>query len=300
MLLSRFGTVFGGDVDEALDKLLARLQVEELDTCLFRGTSPAGRQRRVYGGQVLAQAMNAATRTVDAGRYVHSMHAYFLRPGDPSRPILYDVDPIRDGKGFSTRRVVARQGGRAIFNTSLSFQVPEQGLEHQDPMPEVPDPESLESDADFWARMAERYPGKYELPAARAVDYRLSYRADPVAHEPVPPVTGVWMRVCGRLPDVAGIHQTLLAYMSDNYLMSTALLPHGRGWDNPSLQTASIDHGLWFYGDFRADEWLYYHLHSPRAAMSRGFNVGYVYTRDGRLVATAVQEGLMRLGPGRP
>lgn len=282
-------------MDQDIDRLLGLLNVEQLDTCLFRGRSPSGRTRRVYGGQVLAQAMNAATRTVDPGRRVHSQHAYFLRPGDPARPIIYDVDPIRDGKRFSTRRVVARQGGRAIFNTSISFQLPEPGLEHQDPMPDVPPPESLESDFDYYTRRAAELPGQQRPPRHHAVDYRVIDRTDPIAHPPAPARYGVWMRANGTVPDQPGIHETLLAFMSDNYLMSTALRPHGRGYDHPELQTASIDHGLWFYDAFRADEWLYYHLLSPRAAQGRGLNVGYVYTRDGRLVATAVQEGLMRL-----
>jgi acyl-CoA thioesterase II len=282
-------------VEQNLEELLELLHVEQLDTFLFRGLSPAGRSRRVYGGQVLAQAMNAATRSVDTGRRVHSQHAYFLRPGNPLRPIIYDVDPIRDGRRFSTRRVVARQDGRAIFNTSLSFQVTEPGLEHQEPMPDVPPPESIESDFDFYTRLAGQQPERQRVPRRRAIDYRVVERANPVSHPPVPARHGVWMKVLGRLPDQPGIHETLLAFMSDNYLMSTALRPHGRGYDHPELQTASIDHGLWFYDTFRADEWLYYHLDSPRAAHGRGFNLGYVYTRDGRLVATAVQEGLMRL-----
>jgi acyl-CoA thioesterase-2 len=282
-------------VEQNLEELLELLHVEQLDTFLFRGLSPAGRSRRVYGGQVLAQAMNAATRSVDPARRVHSQHAYFLRPGNPLRPIIYDVDPIRDGRRFSTRRVVARQDGRAIFNTSLSFQVPEPGLEHQEPMPDVPPPESIESDYDYYRRLAADQPERRRAPGKRALDYRVIERADPVAHPPTPARHGVWMKVLGRLPDGPGIHETLLAFMSDNYLMSTALRPHGRGYDHPELQTASIDHGLWFYDTFRADEWLYYHLASPRAAQGRGFNLGYVYTQDGRLVATAVQEGLMRL-----
>jgi len=282
-------------VDQDLDELLGLLQVEQLDACLFRGRSPSGRTRRVYGGQVLAQAMNAATRTVDPARRVHSQHAYFLRPGDPARPIIYDVDPIRDGKSFSTRRVVARQGGRAIFNTSISFQVPEPGLEHQEPMPEVPPPESVESDFDFYTRLAAEQPERHRAPQRHAVDYRVIERIDPVSHPPAAARYGVWMKTVGRLPEVPGIHETLLAFMSDNYLMSTGLRPHGRGYDHPELQTASLDHGLWFYDGFRADEWLYYHLLSPRSAQGRGLNLGYIYTRDGRLVAAAVQEGLMRL-----
>lgn len=281
-----------------LAQLLGILQIEQLDTNLFRGVTPAGRNERVYGGQVLAQAMNAATRSVTAARRVHSQHAYFLRPGDPSRPIIYEVDPIRDGRRFSTRRVVARQGGRAIFNTSISYQDPEPGMEHQEAMPAVPPPEELENEAEFYARQPREQQEHYQPPRDRPIDYRPLRHFERHSYPPQEPVFGVWMRTNGAMPDDPGLHAQMLAYMSDSYLMSTALLAHGLSFDNPAIQTASLDHGLWFYGDFRADEWLYYHLASPRAASGRGFNVGYVYTREGRLVATAVQEGLIRWRSG--
>lgn len=277
-----------------LEQLLGILQVEQLDTNLFRGVTPPEREQRVYGGQVLAQAMNAATRSVSGGRRVHSQHAYFLRPGDPSRPIIYEVDPIRDGRRFSTRRVVARQGGRAIFNTSISYQDPEPGMEHQQPMPAVPPPEELENEVEFYTRKSREQPDRYHPPRNRPIDYRPLRHLERHVYPKQDPVFGVWMRTNGPMPDDPGLHAQLLAYMSDSFLMSTALLPHGLSFDNHAIQTASLDHGLWFYGDCRADEWLYYHLASPRAASGRGFNVGYVYARDGRLVATAVQEGLMR------
>ena len=282
-------------MSDDLDALLEVLAVEQLDTYLFRGITPTGHMKRVYGGQVLAQAMNSASRTVDPARRVHSQHAYFLRPGDPARPILYEVDPIRDGRRFSTRRVVALQAGRAIFSTAISYQLPESGLQHQDPMPEVPGPEGLESDFDFYTSLAALHPGRFHAPKRHAVDYRIVERVDPSKPCRSPARMGVWMRANGHLADQPSIHTELLAYMSDNYLLSTALLPHALIFDSPALQTASIDHGLWFYGDFRADEWLYYHLASPCAAGGRGFNMGSIYTRDGRLVATAVQEGLMHL-----
>ncbi len=285
----------GVTVSKDLQQLRDNLHVEQLDTNLFRGVTPRGRNPRIYGGQVLAQAMNAATRSVDPGRRVHSQHAYFLRPGDPARPVIYEVDPIRDGRRFSTRRVVARQGGRAIFNTAISYQAPERGLEHQDPMPEVPAPETIESGFAYLTRMAEQDPARYQAPESDAIDYRPLAYLDEREPPPGPARFGVWMRANGTLGDAPALHAELLAYMSDSYLMSTALLPHGRGYSDPQLETASLDHGLWFYGDFRADEWLYYHLVSPRAGGGRGFNVGSVYTRDGRLVATAVQEGLMLL-----
>ena len=185
-------------MEEALKSLLARLHLEQQDTLRFIGTSPQDKQKRVYGGQVLAQAMNAATRTVDPARRVHSLHAYFLRPGNPAEPIVYEVDPLRDGRRFSTRAVVARQGGRAIFNASLSFQLPETGLEHQDPMPDVPPPESLESDFDFYSALAERHPERYQKPNRWAMDYRMIDRADPLEHAPCRHAAGCGCGPAGR------------------------------------------------------------------------------------------------------
>lgn len=285
----------GETVSKDLQQLLDILHLEQIDTNLFRGTTPRGRNPRIYGGQVLAQAMNAATRSVDRARRVHSQHAYFLRPGDPARPVIYEVDPIRDGRRFSTRRVVARQGGRAIFNTAISYQTPEQGLEHQDEMPDAPAPETLESSFAYHTRMAQEDPARYQAPEDDAIDYRPLAYVDGPAPPPQASRLGVWMRANGALGDDPAVHAQMLAYMSDSYLMSTALLPHGRSYSDPGLETASLDHGLWFYGDFRADEWLYYHLASPRAGGGRGLNIGCIYTRDGRLIATAVQEGLMLL-----
>lgn len=282
-------------MSDDLDALLDVLAVEHLDTYRFRGTTPTGREKRVYGGQVLAQAMHSASCTVDDRRRVHSLHAYFLRPGDPARPILYEVDPIRDGRRFSTRRVIALQAGRAIFSTSISYKLPEEGLQHQDPMPDVPGPDQLESDFDFYTRLAAAHPERYKAPRRHAVDYRIVEREDPANPRHAPARMGVWMRANGTLAENPATHTELLAYMSDNYLLSTALLPHALVYDSPEIQTASIDHALWFYGNFRADEWLYYHLASPCAAGGRGFNIGSIYTRDGRLIATAVQEGLMHL-----
>lgn len=278
-----------------LEQLLAVLTLESLGDNCFRGHTPAGRSRRVYGGQVLAQAMSAASCTIDAARRVHSLHAYFLRPGDPAQPIDYEVDPLRDGRRFSTRRVVARQCEKAIFSTSISYQLPVDGLTHQDPMPTVAPPEELESDFAFYTRLAATHPGQFRTPRGHAIEYRPVFRPDPLAPVAMAPRYGVWMRANGALDASHNVHAQLLSYMSDSYLMSTALLPHALRFDNPAIQTASIDHGLWFYGDFRADEWLYYDLASPCAAGGRGFNIGSIYTRDGRLVATAVQEGLMQL-----
>lgn len=282
-------------MSEDLSALLDILHVEQLDNLLFRGFTPPGRERRVYGGQVLAQAMNAATRTVDTERRIHSLHAYFLRPGDPNASIIYDVDPIRDGRSYSTRRVVARQAGRAIFSTSMSYQLPEQGLEHQDPMPDVPPPEDIEDDNRYRARLAAIDPKRFHAQHLHAIDYRAVDRVDPIDGSPKAPHWGVWMRTNGALPDDPGLHAAMLVYMSDSHLMSTAMRPHGMTWDNPRLVNASLDHGMWFYGASRADEWHYYDLASPRSGLGRGFNRGWIYSRNGRLVATVVQEGMMRL-----
>ena len=282
-------------MSESLDALLEIICVEQLDTLLFRGFTPAGRNRRVYGGQVLAQAMNAATRTVDATRRIHSLPAYFLRPGDPQAAIIYDVDPVRDGGSYTTRRVVARQHGKAICIIAMSYQLPETGLEHAAEMPAVDPPEKVESDFDYFSRLAELQPEHYRPPRQRAIDYRPVERIDYLSPHPATDRCGVWMRANGKLPDEAGIHEAILAYMSDQYLMSTALRPHGMLFHDRRLLTASLDHALWFYADSRADDWHYFDLASPRAARGRGFNHGWIYTRDGCLVATCVQEGMMRL-----
>jgi len=271
-------------------RLLACIELEPLDTFLFRGLTPGDRGRRVYGGQVLAQAMNAAARTVEEDRQAHSLHAYFLRPGNPRQPIIYEVDPIRDGRRFSTRRVIARQSGRAIFSTSVSYQIPEDGLEHQTLMPGVPEPMSLDDDLPLRRKMAE----KHGEAGFHPIEYRPVEGYDDWPTSEGEARFGVWFRTRERLDDNPGLHQAMVAYMSDNHLMSTALRPHGRRFDNPDLQTASLDHALWFYGPMRADEWLYYDLSSPRSFGGRGSNFGRIYTADGRLIATVAQEGLMR------
>ena len=278
--------------------LVNYLNVEQIDRYIFRGTTPEGGWRsRVYGGQVLAQAMNAALRTVDDSRTAHSQHAYFLRPGNPDLPIIYEVDPIRDGKSFTTRRVVAIQDGKAIFNTSISFQITEPGLEHQSTMPDVPGPEGLDSDEEYLKRLAEEYPNLVTpgMTKSQAIEIRRLQHIDPLSPKPEEPETGIWMRAKNRLEDDTVIHQTMLTYLSDYYLMGTALLPHGITFFNKHFQGASLDHALYFHSDFRADEWLFYHMHSPVSSGARGLNIGHIYTQDGRLVASSIQEGLMRL-----
>lgn len=282
-------------MSEDLQRLLDALDVERLDTHLFRATTPRSRNPRVYGGQLLAQSLSAADRSVPGKHRAHSLHAYFLRPGDPSRPIVYQVDPIRDGRRFSTRLVRAIQNGKAVFNAAISYQQPEAGLEHQEPMPAVPAPETLPRHYDFSFTEEQKNPGRRQAPGWNPIDYRPLLARWNGATDIHPPHTGVWMRADGTLGDDPLLHARILMYMSDSFLMPTALLPHGLGFDHPRIETASIDHALWFYGDFRADEWLFYALHSPCSGHGRGFNLGSFYTRDGRLVATTAQEGLMHL-----
>ncbi len=280
-----------------LNDLVKHLNVEQIDKLLFRGVTPDNWRKRVYGGQVLAQAINAALRTVDSERMVHSLHAYFLRPGNPAIPIIYDVDPIRDGKSFTTRRVRGIQNGKAIFNSSMSFQVKENGLEHQNEMPDIEGPENLISDAEYIAKMSEQYP-EHVTPAMRAeqpIEIRRLHHIDPIHPQKQPAVTGLWMRAKDPLGDDPIIHQTMLAYLSDYFLMGTALLPHGVSILNPKVQAASLDHALYFHDHLRADEWLYYHMQSPVSSGGRGLNIGTIYTQDGRLVASSMQEGLIRL-----
>ncbi len=278
-----------------LEGLLRNLQVEQIDTYLFIGKSPS-LPKRVFGGQVMAQALNAAIRTVEQDdRMPHSMHAYFLRPGDPSRKIVYEVDPIRDGRSFTTRRVVAKQNGRAIFNTSISFQIAEDGPSHQFDMPAVPDPDSLESDHVYWERLA-RETGELNMVRSHAIDRRSVNRRDMMnpAEDMRAPENQVWFKAADTLPDDPQLHLTLLAYMSDMTLIGVALHPHPYSTRLPNMQFASLDHAIWFHQPLRADEWLLYQQDSPAAMSARGFCRGTFYTQDGRLVASTTQEALIR------
>ncbi|MEX0852812.1 MAG: acyl-CoA thioesterase II [Bauldia sp.] len=282
----------------AIDTLLSILDLEPLEHNLFRGLSPQVGWQRVFGGQVIGQALVAAARTVE-GRSAHSLHAYFLRPGDPSVPILYEVDRIRDGKSFTTRRVVAIQHGQAIFSMAASFQIQESGLDHQIPMPKVPMPEELPSEAELKelylhsAPEAVRRYWERERPIElRPVDLR-HY----VSREPLEPTQFVWVRATGPLPDDRSIHLAVLAYASDMTLLDTSLFAHGRFIFDPDLQVASLDHALWFHRPFRADQWLLYAEDSPSASGARGFNRGSLFSRDGHLIASVAQEGLIRRRP---
>jgi acyl-CoA thioesterase-2 len=286
-------------VPSDLEKLLGYLEVERIDKYLFIGNSPRN-PPRVFGGQVLAQALYAALNTVTADRFAHSMHAYFLRPGDPSRQIVYEVDPIRDGRSFTTRRIVAKQDGIAIFNTSVSFQVVEEGLSHQFDPPDVLPPEELETDREYWTRMNEQHPDRFRFytPIRIPIERRPVIRRDPINPQPAPPVQQIWMRSMGELGDDLKRHQTMLAFMSDFALLGTALFPHPYTGMSKNLQSASLDHALWFHRPFRADDYLLYCLDSPTASGGRGFSRGSFYTRDGALVASTVQESLIRTREG--
>ena len=277
-----------------LEKLLKYLEVEAIDKYLFIGRSPR-QPARVFGGQVLAQSLNAALRTVTGDRIAHSLHGYFLRPGDPQKQIVYEVDPIRDGRSFTTRRVVAKQDGRAIFNTAISFQLAEEGLSHQSEMPEVPPPEQLESEEDELAALARKYPDKLRVPLFGPIERRRVQHRDRFDPQPQEPVQQIWVRVQGDIGEDLARHQTLLAYISDFGLLGTALYPHPFAPNSKNIQEASLDHALWFHRPFRVDDYLLYSLDSPNSSGGRGFSRGSFYTRDGTLVASSAQEALIRL-----
>jgi acyl-CoA thioesterase II len=282
-------------MSRALDELLSILDIERLEVNLYHGLSPQVGWQRVFGGQVIGQALVAANRTV-TGRNTHSLHAYFLRAGDPSVPIIYEVDRIRDGGSFSTRRVVAIQHGQAIFSMAASFHREEPGLHHQIKMPEVPSPESLPSEAELKARFMEHMPPQVRAywERDRPIEIRpvdLSRYLEPGNHAPT---QQVWIRATGRLGDDLALHQCVLAYASDFTLLDTALIAHGRFVFDPSLMLASLDHAIWFHRKFRADEWLLYAQDSPSSGAGRAFCRGTLFTRSGELVASTAQEGLVR------
>ena len=273
-------------------ELLRVLDLERIEDDIFRGVSPATRRQRVFGGQVLGQALVAAARTVGPDRRVHSLHAYFVRPGDPAVPIAYVVERVREGRAFSTRRVVARQHGRPIFQMSASFQVAETGVDHQVSMPPAPAPDTVPTLSQRFADDPHVWPAGPQEWAA--IDVRL---VDPPTGVPVPPDEAglrVWLRADGSLPDDPALHAAVLAFASDLSLLTVASVPHGLRTDAPGLMLASIDHAMWFHRDFRADDWLLHVETSPSASGARGMGQGRIYTADGRLVATTVQEGLVR------
>ena len=280
-----------------LTELIALLKLEKLEENLFRGPSQDLGWGTVFGGQVLGQALSAATQTVPTDRHVHSLQAYFLRPGDVTKPIVYDVDRIRDGGSFTTRRVVAIQSGHPIFHLSASFQIRESGFAHHEPMPAAPPPESLLTDQQRIAKHAARLPAMLRERALleRPFEMRMADpEDDPIAPAPRPPRRMIWVRATAPLPDDEALHTPLLASVSDYGFIATSLLPHGVTWVTPGMQVASIDHVMWFHAPFRCDEWLLHVVESPFAGGARGFVRGHFYTQDGRLVASTSQEGLIR------
>jgi acyl-CoA thioesterase-2 len=285
-------------VTRALDDLITLLDLEPIEVNIFRGLSPDEKRQRVFGGLVAGQALVAAGRTLDEqdgpgrpGRAVHSLHAYFLRPGDPSVPLLYEVDRLRDGRSFTTRRVVAIQHGRAIFNLSASFQVPEVGVNHQAAMPEVPDPEDLPTFAQRFSPIAEELGDWYTRP--RPIEMRhVTEPARLAGPAKLSPYQQVWMRADGSLPDDPMLHACIVAYASDMTLLDSATRTHGLAFEPASM--ASLDHAMWFHRPFRADDWLLYDQYSPSASGARGLAMGRIFSGDGQLVVSVVQEGLIR------
>jgi acyl-CoA thioesterase-2 len=290
------------EVGSALDDLLRLLDLEPLEVNLFRGQSRDLGGKAVFGGQVIGQALVAGTRTVE-GRWPHSLHAYFLRPGDMARPIVYEVDRVRDGKSFSARRVQAIQGGEVILSMICSFQVPEPGFEHQAPMPEVPAPESLRPQRELvkeWLAAVPQVPSRIREAFERriAVEFRPVEPRNPLLPSVDAPRQNYWVRANGPLPDAPLLHACVLAYASDFSLLSTALRPHGVSWLTPGLAVASIDHAIWFHRPFRIDDWLLYAMDSPTAQGGRGLSRGQFFDRAGRLVVSVTQENLMRRTTG--
>ena len=279
---------------KALDRLIDLLDLEQIEVNIFRGRSPEERVQRVFGGQVAGQALVAAGRTVPPDRPVHSLHAYFIRPGDPAVPIVYLVDRVRDGRSFTTRRVSAVQHGQTIFTLSASFHHPEPGPEHADPMPDVPPPEAVERNSDRLARLLGQVPPQVrESP----VDLRsIGPMSAEAVRDPSLRTTRnlIWLRVDGDLPDDPLLHVCLMTYASDMTLLDSVLLGHGLSWLDGRTSGASLDHAMWFHRPFRADEWFLYDCVSPSASGARGLATGRMFTLDGRHIATAVQEGLLR------
>lgn len=281
-------------------ELLALLELEQIEVNLFRGLSSSIGSDRVFGGQVLAQALSAALQTIPAERFVHSLHAYFVLPGDVNMPIVFEVDRIRDGGSFTTRSVKAIQKGKAVFHLSASFQLEQQGYDHQIDMPHVKPPEELANWQGLVKEYGDELPPNFRkfLDWDRPLEFKSIERFNPMEPEKHPPYRFVWMRARGEMPDDKKAHQLVLAYAADYNLLTTALLPHGQQANFYNLQLASLDHAMWFHRDFRIDDWLLYAIDSPSASNARGFTRGNIFTRDGKLVASVVQEGLIRPGRG--
>lgn len=280
-------------------EFLDLLDLEVIEDNLFRGRQPATSLQRVFGGQVAAHALVAATRTVDPAYVVHSLHSYFLRPGDTAVPIVYDVEAVRDGRSFATRRVLARQHGRPIFAMTLNFQIPEEGLDHQDTMPVVPKPEDCVDLAELFRTRGgdpeSEWPREW---GALEVRFAGNSRPGGELHDPdQPAMSRLWIRVAGELPDDPLSHIAAFTYASDMTLLGSTLVPHNVFIGTPGMQAASLDHSIWFHRPFRADEWWLYDQHSPSASGGRGLAIARIFTQDGRLVASVAQEGLIRFRP---
>ncbi|WHZ39747.1 acyl-CoA thioesterase II [Rahnella bonaserana] len=283
-------------MSQALKNLLDLLDLEKIEEGLFRGQSEDLGLRQVFGGQVVGQALYAAKQTVPVDRGIHSFHSYFLRPGDSSKPIIYDVEILRDGNSFSARRVKAVQHGKPIFYMTASFQSLEDGFEHQNTMPDVPAPETLVSESDIAKNLAHLIPEKFreKFIGHKPIEMRPVKFHNPLKGSVEEPHRAVWFRANGEMPDDLRIHQYLLGYASDFNFLPTALQPHGIGFLEPGMQVATIDHSMWFHRPFRMDDWLLYAVESTSASGARGFVRGQFYTRDGVLVASTVQEGVIR------
>jgi acyl-CoA thioesterase-2 len=289
-------------VPHTVSELVELLELERLEVDLYRGRQPDTAMQRVFGGQVAAQALRAAYGTVDAARAVHSLHAYFLRPGDTSIPIVYDVERMRDGRSFSTRRVAARQSGRPIFFLSASFHGDELGFEHQDTIPDVPAPDDCPTLAELVERITRRDPEAWNREWA-SLDIRYAGDSRPggrLESSETPAHTQLWVKTAGPVPDDEVVHRCVLAYLSDLTLLGVSLVPTGLIIGSPQIQAASLDHTMWFHRPFRADEWLLYDQESPSASGARGFTTGRIFAQSGALVASVAQEGLIRpLGEAR-
>ncbi len=287
---------YGGGMSRVLEELVQMLSLERIEENLFRGQSQDLGWGQVFGGQVLGQALSAAAKTVDPTRVVHSFHGYFLLPGRVDRPIVYDVDRIRDGRSFTTRRVVAIQNGQAIFTMAASFQVEEPGYDHQDEMPQIVGPEGLPSQTELVQKIADKMPAflKDRLTAESPIEIRPVDPMNPLQPDKRAPHGAWWVRANGSLPEDPALHRYLLAYASDFNLIGVALYPHGASWMTGQVQVASIDHAMWFHRSFRMDDWLLQVVESPSASGARGLSRARYFTRDGRLVASTAQEGLTR------
>ena len=283
-------------MSQALKNLLDLLDLEKIEEGIYRGQSEDLGLRQVFGGQAVGQALYAAKQTVPLERNIHSFHSYFLRPGDSSQPIIYDVENLRDGNSFSARRVKAVQHGKPIFYMTASFQTAEQGFEHQNVMPDVPAPESLKSESEIASSMAHLIPEsvREKFTCEKPLEMRPVSFHNPLMGKVEEPIRNVWFKANGEMPDDPRIHQYLLGYASDFNFLPTALQPHGKGFLEPGMQVATIDHSMWFHRPFRLDEWLLYAVESTSASGARGFVRGQFYNRAGELIASTVQEGVIR------